>query len=409
MRKKILFWNWRWLSVGRVFMEILKNDAGLEEVIVDLVNSLSAVKDLSEINYQVSDEKELIRNALSVLIQNQDMERCSLFLLDEDNVLVNLTGLSASESMGSIERKYHPLQFKIGEGVVGTAALTGKMQHCQNCAEDKCFTSSKKKDDIELPGSVISVPVFADNELVGVLNISHPQTFYFTEWHFRMLEIYKNMLGQLITNFRLFQQMEAQISKRTEKLEEALADLKVLKNHFESISMIDQLTGLYNRRYFYDQAEIAISNAKRYRQALCLLVLDLDHFKQVNDLYGHGFGDNVLVKISRSLQQQVRESDVLVRYGGEEFVVIFPNTNCVNGKIFAERIRKKIEQIEWEDSDYVQTISIGIYCLSDECCVPENDDLKIDKLVNFADMALYQAKAQGRNRVVLYSEDIAEK
>jgi diguanylate cyclase (GGDEF)-like protein len=391
-------------------MEILKNDAGLEEIIVDLVNSLSAVKDLSELDYQVVNEKELIRNALSVLIQNQDMERCSLFLLDEHNVLVNLTGLSASESSGGVEKKYTPLQFKVGEGVVGTAALTGKMQHCQNCAEDICFTSDKKQGAVKVPGSLISVPVYASNELVGVLNISHPQTHYFTEWHFRMLEIYKNMLGQLITNYRMFRQMETKISKRTEKLEGALADLKVLKNHFESISMIDQLTGLYNRRYFYDQAEIAIANAKRYGQGLCLLVLDLDHFKEVNDLHGHGFGDNVLVKISKALQLQVRESDVLVRFGGEEFVIIFPNTNCINGKIFAERIRKKVEQLEWEGcSEYAQTISIGMYCLNDDCCAPENDDINIDKLVNFADLALYQAKAQGRNKVILFDENLLEK
>ncbi len=380
---------------------------GLEDVIVDLVNSLSSVKDLSELNCQAEDEKELIHRALSVLIKNQDMERCSFFILDEQGILVNLTGISARESSNDVREEYQSLQFQVGEGVVGAAALTGELQYCQNCLEDDIFASNKKQDVVELPGSIISVPVFANDELIGVLNISHPQVRYFNEWHIRMLGIYKNMLGQLITNYRLFQHMETQICKRTEKLEEALADLNVLKNHFESISMIDQLTGLYNRRYFYNQADIAIANAKRYGQALCLLVLDLDHFKQVNDQFGHGFGDDVLVKISEALQQQVRESDVLVRYGGEEFVMIFPNTNCVSGEIFAERIRENIEQIEWEGSKYVQTISIGIYCLSDECCVPENDEINIDRLVNFADLALYQAKAQGRNKVVLFDDNIS--
>ena len=381
---------------------------GLEEVIVDLVNSLSSVKDLSELDCHACDEKELIHKALSVLIKNQDMERCSFFILNEQNVLVNLTGISSRESHHGVRAEYQSLQFKIGEGVVGTAALMGKLQYCQNCLEDDIFALNNKQEVVELPGSIISVPVFVHNDLVGVLNISHPQVRYFNEWHIRLLGIYKNMLGQLITNYRLFRNMDAQISKRTEKLEEALADLNVLKNHFESISMIDQLTGLYNRRYFYNQADAAIANAKRYGQALCLLILDLDHFKQVNDQYGHGFGDNVLVKTSKELQEQVRESDVLVRYGGEEFVIIFPNTNCINGKKFAERIRKKIEQIEWEESDYVQTISIGIYCLSDECCVPENDEINIDRLVNYADMALYQAKSQGRNKVVLFDETILD-
>lgn len=388
---------------------MLKSDVGLEEVIVDLVNSLSAVKDLSELNCQAGDEKELISEALSVLIQNQDMERCSLFLLNEQGLLVNLTGLSIAESANEERIQYHSLQFKIGEGVVGTAALTGELQHCQNCSGDGRFTAHKERNDVKLPGSVISVPIFAGNELVGVLNISHPQAYYFNEWHIRMLGIYKNMLGQLITNYRLFQKMEEQISKRTIKLEEALVDLNSLKDHFESMSMIDQLTGLHNRRYFYDQAEIAIANTKRYGQPLCLLILDLDYFKHVNDHYGHGFGDEVLAKTSKALQEEVRESDVLVRYGGEEFVIIFTNTNCQNGVLFAERIRRRIELLEWEGREYVQTISIGLYCLNEECCLNDmGQDIDIDKLVIFADNALYQAKAQGRNKVILFEEGDVE-
>jgi len=203
--------------------------------------------------------------------------------------------------------------------------------------------------------------------------------------------------------------MDAEISKRTAKLEKALVDLNSLKEHFENISMVDQLTGLYNRHYFYDQAEIAIANTKRYGQALCLLMLDLDHFKQVNDLYGHGFGDEVLVKVSHVMKQQIRETDVLVRYGGEEFVVIFTNTSCDNGQVFAERIRAQVEQMKWEEQGFKQTVSMGLYCLS-ECSENGNEvDINIDNIVNMADIALYQAKAQGRNKVLTYCKDMVEK
>ncbi len=390
-------------------IEMLSGEPGMEEIIVDLLNSLSAVKDLSELNYNVGNEKELIGNALRVLIQNQDMERCSLFILDEQGYLVNLTGLSSHESTLKKRKNYKPLQFKLGEGVIGMAAQSRELQHCQNCKEDKRFAVGENNSNIDLPGSVISVPVIVNDELIGVLNISHPHPYYFNEWHLRMLVIYKNMLGQLISNYRLFQQMEREISKRTIKLEKALVDLNSLKEHFENMSMQDQLTGLYNRYYFYDQAEIAIAYSRRYGQALCLLMLDLDHFKYVNDRYGHGFGDEVLIRTSEAMKQQVRETDVLVRYGGEEFVVIFTNTDCENGMIFAERIRKSIEVLDWELDGFNQTVSIGLYCFA-ECCKDEQkSDLSIDKIVHYADVSLYEAKSRGRNTVVQFQPEFLEK
>ena len=384
---------------------------GLQDIFIDLLNSLSAVKNLSELNCQTSNEKELIKNALAVLIQNQDMERCSFFLLNEQQLLVNLAGLSTAELVYESQQDYKPLQFKVGEGVIGMAAETGELQNCQNCQEDERFTTDIQVKNTSLPGSIISVPIFVgDNELIGVLNISHPEAYYFTEWHLRMLAIYKNMLGQLITNYRLFQQMEEKVSKRTIKLEQALTDLQALKEHYESISMLDQLTGLYNRRYFYDQVELAIANTKRYGQELCLLILDLDKFKVVNDLYGHGFGDEVLKNVSLSLQQEVRESDILVRFGGEEFIVIFTNTSCRNGNIFAERIRKNIESLPWEKEGFSQTVSIGLYCLDSKCSAKNDESLiGVDNLIHYADIALYQAKEQGRNKVVSFTKEMLVK
>ena len=384
---------------------------GIQDIIVDLFSSLSTVRELSELNCQSNDEKKLIRNALAALIENQDMERCSFFLLNEEGYLVNLTGVGTHDLDLKTTVEYKPVQFKIGEGVIGLAAQTGKLQNCENCYEDERYASNAQQDDSLLPGSIISVPVFATGkDLIGVLNISHHQVSYFTEWHVRLLEIYKNMLGQLITNFRLFQQMEDQIVLRTSKLEKALSDLQNLKEHYQSISMIDQLTGLYNRRYFYEQIDLAIANTKRYGQPLCILMLDLDHFKHVNDTYGHGFGDEVLIKISEALTQQIRETDIAVRFGGEEFVIIFNNTNCANGELFAERIRNTIETLVWDKQDFIQTISSGLYCLADECCSPDYEGkVNVDEIIHYADTALYIAKVQGRNKVITFTEDMEEK
>jgi diguanylate cyclase (GGDEF)-like protein len=383
-------------------MEENINQFNIQDIIVDLLNSLSAVKELSELNHQAGNEKELIFKALSILIQNQDMERCSFFVLDEQQNLVNLTGLSSREFSGTKRINRTPLKFKIGEGIIGQAAKTGKIQHCKNCKEDSRFLNNSSHANDILPGSVISVPVSEVNGLIGVLNISHPDANYFSEWHIRLLQIYKNMMGELITNYRLPRQIEDQIAARTKMLEAALENMKQLKKYHESMSMLDELTGLYNRRYFYMQIEAALARSKRYKQPLCLLILDLDYFKAINDTYGHGFGDIVLKDVATSLREEIRESDILARFGGEEFVITFTDIDRKKGKQFAERIRQKIASLGWkvQGQEVKITTSIGVHCLVEEAL--EQDSFDIDALLNYADQALYAAKAGGRNSVVFF-------
>ncbi|AMK79059.1 MULTISPECIES: sensor domain-containing diguanylate cyclase [Methylomonas] len=377
---------------------------GVQDLLIDLVNALSAVKQLSEIDYQVDDEKALIRQALASLIQYQDMERCSFFIVDSDGFLSNVAGISILELANSEASVTTPLRFKVGEGLIGAAAASGVLQHCQNCHEDRRFEKSGKPD--QLPGSVISVPVFTFNRtLIGVLNVSHPQANYFSEWHIRLLEVYKNILGQLITTRRLVQQMEQQIAFRTAELESLVAETNQLKDHFASMSMHDQLTGLHNRRFFYDQVEVVIAHHKRYKNSFCLLVMDIDHFKVINDRFGHLFGDQVLTGVANALKRQVRNTDILVRFGGEEFVAIFTNTRCDNGRTFAERIRQEIKTLEWfVDNEVVNlTLSIGLYCLNGDLLQSEQMP-DIDQMINYADAALYQAKAGGRDQTVVFGE-----
>ncbi len=383
-------------------------DSGMADILVDLLSSLSAIKELSELGCQASSEDVLIKQALAALIHNQDMERCSFFRLTDDDVLINVTGLSYFETVEDEEYTECPQQFKVGEGIIGLAAETKTLQHCHNSQKDERFTMSESSVKARLPGSIISVPVFAANlELIGVLNISHPEPYYFTNWHIRLLEIYKNILGQLISNYRLFLKMEQQLEIRTAKLESAFKDIKRLKEHYENISVQDQLTGLYNRRFFYNQVDRMMAGYTRYGQSMCVLLLDLDNFKQINDNYGHAFGDRVLVDVANILKQQVRNADVLVRFGGEEFVIIFTNTSCHNGIIFADRIRKEVSELKWnqDNQTVIVTLSIGLYCLDKECYTPDTPP-DIDQIIHFADTALYKAKEKGRNQVVKFREDM---
>ncbi len=375
---------------------------GMQDLLVDLVNALSAVKQLSEIDYQVDDEKSLIRQALASLIQYQDMERCSFFILDNEGLLTNIAGISIDEFNEAKIDNPAPLRFKIGEGLIGAAAASGILQHCQNCRDDQRF--EKIANPKQTPGSVISVPVFTLNRnLIGVLNVSHPEVNFFTEWHIRLLEVYKNILGQLITTRRLVQHMEQQIASRTAELESLVAETNQLKDHFASMSMHDQLTGLHNRRFFYDQVEVVIAHHKRYKNSFCLLVMDIDHFKVINDRFGHLFGDQVLIGVANALKRQVRSSDILVRFGGEEFVAIFTNTRGDNGKTFAERIRQEIKSLQWfvDEEPVNLTMSIGLYCLNCDMYAPQQIP-DIDQMINYADNALYKAKENGRDQTVVF-------
>jgi len=161
--------------------------------------------------------------------------------------------LSCEEYAESIYKEYQPQRFRVGEGIIGLVAETCELQHCRDSLSDPRF-EWRNQQGVSSPRSIISVPVMStERELLGVLNISHPEADYFNDWHVRLLHIYKNMLGQLISNCRLLRQMEQKIANRTAELQRALDEAMYLKKRFESMSMIDDLTGLFNRRYFYAQ------------------------------------------------------------------------------------------------------------------------------------------------------------
>ncbi|MCS6874116.1 MAG: GGDEF domain-containing protein [Pyrinomonadaceae bacterium] len=159
-------------------------------------------------------------------------------------------------------------------------------------------------------------------------------------------------------------------------------------------SITDPLTGIFNRRYLFRRLDEEVRKVKRYSSALSLVLFDIDHFKEVNDKYGHLVGDKVLVEVCRVIQENVRRTDFVARYGGEEICVLMPNTKLAKAKSVAERIRGKIEQsqIGIGGSSLNVTLSAGVASFS------ESDS--IEDLIRKADANLYRAKEAGRNRVV---------
>jgi two-component system cell cycle response regulator len=160
-------------------------------------------------------------------------------------------------------------------------------------------------------------------------------------------------------------------------------------------ALYDALTKAFNKRHFLDRLPIEISHAKRHRTPLSLLMIDADHFKQVNDRYGHVAGDHVLTTLARIVRGTLRAEDLFARYGGEEFCVLCRDTPLANASGLAERLRAKVETflVEHEAQRIPVTISIGVASWLDQ---PDG----AMKLISDADEALYEAKRSGRNRVV---------
>ncbi|AOE50196.1 GGDEF domain-containing protein [Kangiella sediminilitoris] len=166
-----------------------------------------------------------------------------------------------------------------------------------------------------------------------------------------------------------------------------------LEQKMQEWAMFDQLTGLFNRRAFLHRAEQEYTLAKRHNESFAILVLDLDHFKTINDKYGHKAGDLILEDFGQLIKSQVRQSDICGRIGGEEFGFILPRTDLNNSRLFAEKLLTTIEQrsISIEGKEIKYTASIGI-TLSHPY-----SNYKINNLLHQADRALYKAKSAGRN------------
>jgi diguanylate cyclase (GGDEF)-like protein len=171
-------------------------------------------------------------------------------------------------------------------------------------------------------------------------------------------------------------------------------DLAILQHE----SITDALTGLKNRRYFNQRISEEVALSKRYKLPLSLILIDVDHFKKINDTFGHQIGDDVLTNLSKLIQETVRDSDIVARYGGEEIAIITPNTAKAEAERLAERLRLKIEKttvaiVETTQEVVQVTISAGICSLS--AVITDHE-----ALLEESDQALYLAKKYGRNRVI---------
>lgn len=203
-------------------------------------------------------------------------------------------------------------------------------------------------------------------------------------------------LASVLTAFALYVvrvNAELEVARRERQdLAEAQQRLTEQNVLLRELAVVDELTSLRNRRFFDRTLQYEVDRMKRYDRHLSLVLIDVDHFKSVNDRFGHLMGDEVLKVVARCLEKNVRKADLAARYGGEEFALVLPETGLAGALHVAERVRESVEQLELDG--FKVTVSLGV------ATVEKSWPGDIPGIVRAADQALYQAKRTGRNKVV---------
>lgn len=227
--------------------------------------------------------------------------------------------------------------------------------------------------------SLLVIPIIVRDKVVGTLFLrTARKERSFTQREVKLCQVIANLAATALTNAHLFESVE-------------LANLEL-----EKLAITDGLTGAYNNRHFRTRLDEEFNRAKRYGTPLSCIMMDIDHFKNINDAFGHSQGDRVLRDIADVIKQIVRQTDIVARYGGEEFVVLLPQTSEEGAFVEAERLREAINGYRCSGTDkcIMVTASLGVSTF------PSSEISTADDLVGRADNALYKAKRNGRNQVV---------
>jgi diguanylate cyclase (GGDEF)-like protein len=300
----------------------------------------------------------LLARISELVCQLTSAEACSIMLLDTDRE--RLLGKAA---YGLHRRDVTLISFRIGEGVAGWVAERGEPALIDDVASDERY--KVLADSENRIRALACVPLQYREERIGVLTITSPRAAAFSQDDVELLTFIATTMALDIDNARL-----------------------------RRLSVTDPLTEAYNREFLQQRLPPAVEQAERRGEPLSVAMIDIDHFKDVNDQFGHAIGDRVLAEVAARLRAAIRAGDLLVRYGGEEFLVLLPGADAIQAAEIAERMRLKMESdpIATDGAAIEVRISVGVAELR------RGSDTG-SQLVRRADTALYAAKGRGRNLV----------
>jgi len=315
----------------------------------------------------------------------------AIFVLDLNNrfnfinpQLAYLLGYTEEEILKDDILDLFPLEERAKIAVQINESLRGETKSIR--------TEMLSKENVIIPVLLTSSPLRIEGNIIGTLHVVTD------------LQEITRREKELQDALEEINVLNEELSERSQQLEVALArlnmrlfEVELAKDNVEKLAITDPLTHLYNRRYLEEKFGDELLRAKAYRIPLSIIMADIDHFKIINDTYGHKVGDKVLEVLGVILKANVRDKDIVARYGGEEFMILLPNTSKLDAQKVAERIRKEIEETPLTEIGGPErfTASFGI------AGFPE-DGQDINDLFLKVDQALYEAKKLGRNRVIVY-------
>ncbi|MFO0600073.1 MAG: diguanylate cyclase [Myxococcaceae bacterium] len=345
-----------------------RTELELKEELERRVAELQILYDLARTIASSLQLEEVLSRVAQVVPVKLSVPKFSLMLLNADGLLE--VKKAHPPNMGS-----EGLTFSIGEGVCGRAAELRKSWYVADLEADGLFRVRGTRGERE-KGSLLAVPMVRGGELLGVLNFERPQKADFGPAEIEFFSAVADQVGLAVQNARLHEQTVA-------------------------LSITDPLTGVANRRQLFAQLEQEIARAVRYEKPMSLIMIDIDHFKHLNDTAGHSAGDEVLREVCARLRTNLRKVDLLARYGGEEFVVLLPQVGPQEAWEVGEKLRRAVADTplmhgETQPGGKV-TISVGVASLP-------RDAVEQARLVDCADSALYASKRAGRNACTAYAE-----
>ncbi|MEO0096046.1 MAG: sensor domain-containing diguanylate cyclase [candidate division WOR-3 bacterium] len=336
-----------------------------------LKNKVKEMETLNEIVRAINsslEPKEILKIIMEKTADFIKAEGWSILLVDRSN-----QELVFEAAAGEAGKQLIGMRLKINQGVAGWVARTGKSLIVEDVSKDPRFYNGVDKKTKFTTKSILCVPMKSRDEIIGVVEVINKiggEPFTKDD-----LEIFENLVQHVTIALR-----NAQMYRK-----------------MEETSITDDLTKLYNTRYCNQVLDELIKQRLSTRAKISLIFFDVDFFKLVDDNYGHLVGSETLKLIGARAKSVIREKDIAVRYGGDEYIIILPDTDKPTAAIIAERIRKAIEEKPFpaqEDRFFNVTITLGVATFPD-------DALSRDELIGRADKAMYQGKMTGRNKVVV--------
>lgn len=343
----------------------LQRNKEKEELNRTLYN-LSLLYNIGRAMTYISDLKSLLQYILNQAIEITGAEKGSIMLYDIENNRLSVRVLAGLEDK-AYQKKVNNNEidcrsFKPGEGIAGRVFETGRPMVVDKASEEELFVEPATS----FVRSIACIPMKVYSDPIGVINVTNKlDDTGFSDEDVELLKAVSDQAAVAINKAQLWE-----------------------------MAVTDSLTGLFVRRYFMVKLQEEFHRAERYEKNLSVVMADLDNFKDVNDTYGHSAGDSVLKIIGKFLQRNIRDVDIIARFGGEEFVILLPEADKEEARIVSERLRRTLAQLKLDDLPSL-TISLGI------AAYPE-DGNSIEKLIKRADAAMYVAKQTGRNRVIMY-------